>query len=69
VVYSCQRSGYFRLNELKGIRIMAIENQKVRESKTICPKGVFTEDEFLKMVKAVDRERKRWKGNNFMVGD
>ena len=48
---------------------MAIENQKVRESKTICPKGVFTEDEFLKMVKAVDRERKRWKGNNFMVGD
>jgi len=69
VVYSCQRSGYFRLNELKGIRIIAIENQKVRESKPTCPKGVFTKEEFLEMVKAVDRERKRWKGNNFMVGD
>jgi hypothetical protein len=49
--------------------MIAIENQKVRESKTTFLKGVFTEDEFLKMVKAVDRERKRWKGNNFMVGD
>ena len=38
---------------------MAIENQKVGESKTICPKGIFTKDEFLEMVKAVDRERKK----------
>jgi hypothetical protein len=61
VVYSCQRSGYLRLNELKGIKIIAIENQKVWESKTTCPKGIFTEDEFLKIVKVVDRERKREK--------
>ena len=39
--------------------MIAIENQKVRESKTTCPKGVFSEDEFLKMVKAVDREMKK----------
>jgi hypothetical protein len=32
-------------------------------------KGIFSKDEFLEMVKAVDRGRKRWKGNNFMVGD
>ena len=32
-------------------------------------KGIFSKDEFLEIVKAVDRERKRWKGNNFMVGD
>jgi hypothetical protein len=37
---------------------MTIENQKVQESKTTCPKGVFTEEEFLKMVRVVDRERK-----------
>ena len=58
MVYSCQRSGYFRLNELKGINIIAIENQKVEESKTTCRKGVFTKEEFLEMVKAVDREIK-----------
>ena len=51
------------------MRIIAIENRKAGESKTTCPKGIFTEDEFLEMVKAVDRERKRWKGSNFMVGD
>ena len=32
-------------------------------------KGIFSKDEFLEIVKVVDRERKRWKGNNFMVGD
>ena len=53
MVYSCQRSVYFRLNELKGIKIMTIENQKVEESKTTFPKGIFTEDEFLKIVKVV----------------
>jgi hypothetical protein len=37
---------------------MTIEDQKVQESKTTCPKGVFTEEEFLKMVRVVDRERK-----------
>jgi hypothetical protein len=31
----------------------------VEESKTTCPKGIFTEDEFLETVKAVDREMKR----------
>jgi len=30
-------------------------------------KGIFSEDEFLKIVKAVDRERKRWKRNNFII--
>ena len=59
MVYSCQRSGYFRLNELKGINIIAIENQMVEESKTTCRKGVFTKDEFLEMVKAVDKETKK----------
>jgi hypothetical protein len=38
---------------------IAIASRKVEESKTTCPKGIFTEDEFLKMVKAVDREMKR----------
>ena len=38
---------------------IAIASRKVEESKTTCPKGVFTEDEFLKMVKVVDREVKR----------
>jgi hypothetical protein len=38
---------------------IAIASQKVEESKTTCPKGIFTEDEFLKMVKVVDREVKR----------
>ena len=51
------------------MKTIAVANQKVEESKTTCPKGIFTKDEFLEMVKAVDRERKRWKGNNFMVGD
>ena len=32
-------------------------------------KGIFSKDEFLEIVKAVDREMKRWKGNNLMVGD
>lgn len=32
---------------------MAIENQKVQESKTTCPKGIFTEEEFMKIVKVV----------------
>ena len=41
----------------------------MEESKTTCPKGIFTEDKFLETVKVVDRERKKWKGNNFMVGD
>lgn len=59
MVYSCQRSGYFRLNELKGINIIAIENQKVEVGKTTCPKGIFTKDEFLEMVKAVDKETKK----------
>jgi len=69
VVYSCQQSGYFRLNELKKMKTIPIANQKGEVGKTTCPKGIFTEDEFLEMVKVVDRERKRWKGNNFMVGD
>ena len=30
-------------------------------------KGIFTKDEFFEMVKAVDRERKRWKRNNFII--
>ena len=37
--------------------------------KLLIEKGIFSEDEFLKLVGVVDRERKRWKGNNFMVGD
>ena len=53
MVYLCQRSGYFSSNELKGIRIIAIENQKVWESKTTCPKGIFTKEEFLETVKVV----------------
>ena len=36
--------------------MIAIENQKVSKSKTTCPKGVFTEGEFLKIVGVVDRE-------------
>jgi hypothetical protein len=51
------------------MKTIPIANRKVEESKTTCPKGIFTKDEFLEMVKAVDRERKRRKGNNFMVGD
>ena len=39
--------------------MIVIENQKVEESKTTCPKGIFTEDEFLKIVKVVDRGMKR----------
>ena len=35
---------------------IAIASRKVEESKTTCPKGIVTEDEFLKMVKGVDRE-------------
>jgi len=31
----------------------------VEESKTTCRKGVFTKDEFLEMVKAVDKETKK----------
>ena len=41
------------------MKIIAIENQKAQESKTTCPKGIFTEDEFLKVVRVVDREMKR----------
>ena len=37
---------------------IAIASRKVEESKTTCPKGIFTGDEFLKMVKVVDREIK-----------
>ena len=59
MVYSCQRSGYLRLNELKEIKIIAIENQKEGESKPTCPKGVFTKEEFLEMLKVVGRERRR----------
>jgi hypothetical protein len=51
------------------MKTIAVANRKVEESKITCPKGIFIEDEFLEMVKAVDRERERWKGNNFMVGD
>jgi len=40
---------------------IAIASRKVRESKTTCSKGIFTEDEFLEMVKGIDREMKRKK--------
>jgi len=40
---------------------MATENQMVEESKTTFPKGIFTEDEFLKIAKVVDREMKKRK--------
>ena len=39
--------------------MIAIENQKVEESKTTCRKNVFTEDEFLETVKVVDKEMKK----------
>ena len=64
MVYSCQRSGYFRSNESKGIRIIAIENQKEGESKPTCPKGVFTKEEFLEMVKGVNHEREKKEEKN-----
>ena len=41
------------------MKIIAVTNQKVRESKTTCPKGVFTEGEFLKIVGMVDQETKK----------
>jgi len=41
------------------MKIIPVTNQKGRKSKTTCPKGIFTKDEFLEMVKAVDRKRKR----------
>jgi uncharacterized protein YqgQ len=58
VVYSCQRSGYFRSNELKGIRIIAIENQKVEVGKITCPKGILTKEEFLETVRVVNQKTK-----------
>ena len=51
------------------MKTIPIANQKGEVGKTTCMIGIFSEDEFLKIVRAVDRERKRWKGNNFMVGD
>ena len=41
------------------MKTIAIANQKVRESETTCPKGLFTKEEFLEMVKVVDREMKK----------
>ena len=38
---------------------IAIASRKVEESKTTCPKGIFTKEEFLEMVRVVDREMKR----------
>jgi hypothetical protein len=43
------------------MKTIAIAKRKVDESKISCPKGIFTEDEFLKMVKVVDRGMKRGK--------
>ena len=39
--------------------MIGIENQKVEVGKTTCPKGIFTEDEFLETVKVVDKETKK----------
>ena len=41
------------------MKTIPIANQKGEESKITCPKGIFTKDEFLDMVKLVDREMKR----------
>jgi len=38
---------------------IVIAGRKVEESKTTCPKGIFTEDEFLEMVRVADRQMKR----------
>jgi hypothetical protein len=48
----------FPLSRVKKDDDNSIASRKVEESKTTCPKGIFTEDEFLKMVKVVDRESK-----------
>ena len=39
--------------------MIAIANQKVEVGKTTCSKGIFTKEEFLEMVKEVDREMKK----------
>ena len=41
------------------MKTIPIANQKGEVGKTTCPKGIFTKDEFLDMVKLVDREMKR----------
>ena len=41
------------------MKTIAVANQKGEVGKTTCPKGIFTEDEFLKMVKVVDREMRK----------
>ena len=58
MVYSCQRSGYFRLNELKKMKTIPIANQKGEVGKTTCPKGIFTKEEFLETVRVVNQETK-----------
>jgi hypothetical protein len=40
---------------------IAIASRKVEENKATCPKNIFTKEEFLEMVKMVDRERKKGK--------
>ena len=40
------------------MKTIAVANRKVEESKITCPKGIFTKEEFLEMVKAVDRGMK-----------
>jgi hypothetical protein len=40
------------------MKTIAVANRKVEESKITCPKGIFTKEEFLKMVKTADRETK-----------
>ena len=40
------------------MKTRAIASRKVEESKTTCPKGIFTEEKFLEMVGAVDLEGK-----------
>ena len=41
------------------MKTIAIAKRKGEGSKIACPKGIFTEDEFLKTVKVVDRQVKR----------
>ena len=41
------------------MKTIAIASRKVEESKIACPKGIFTKEEFLEMVKVVNWEMKR----------
>ena len=40
------------------MKIIAVANQKVGESKTTCSKGIFTKEEFLETVRVVNQETK-----------